>query len=69
MKGKNSNNVMSKSEASRHGLKSMSLIAIANMALIAILLNITNPTKAQKILTKKEYETILDKAVESQGEI
>jgi len=50
-------------------LKSFSLKAIASMALLAILVTMANPTKAQKILTKKEIENVLDKAVKSQDEI
>ncbi|MFZ2151037.1 MAG: hypothetical protein WAZ12_04345 [Candidatus Absconditicoccaceae bacterium] len=69
MTGKNLNNVGNQSDASKNGLKSFSLKAIASMALFAILLTIANPTKAQKILTKKEIENVLDKAVKSQDEI
>lgn len=69
MTRKNLNNLWNQSDASKNGLKSFSLKAIASMALLAILVTIANPTKAQKILTKKEIESVLDKAVESQDEI
>lgn len=62
-------NKTNQSDASKNGLKSFSLKAIASMALLAILMTIANPTKAQKILTKKEIENVLDKAVKSQDEI
>jgi hypothetical protein len=39
------------------------------MALMAILHTIAKPTAAQKILTKKEYGNVLDKAVKSQDDI
>jgi|GEM_PF-5726784 len=54
---------------SKHGLKSTSLKLIASMALFAILCTIADNANAQKVMTKKEYETILDGAVESQDAI
>lgn len=63
------NKGINQSDASKNWLKSFSLKAIASMALLAILMTMANPTKAQKILTKKEIETVLDKAVKSQDEI
>ncbi len=63
------NAINNQSDTSKNWLKSFSLKAIASMALLAILMTMANPTKAQKILTKKEIENVLDKAVKSQDEI
>ncbi len=69
IKFKMAKEILNKSDASKHGLKSITLQAIASMALMAILLTIAKPTAAQKILTKKEYGNVLDKAVKSQDDI